>query len=231
MADRLAELRDQQAALDADLAEVRAQMKAAKQKRHSAARKAKKAWQLTEHVSTVALMVYVLAGYAFAPAVKYLVGEAEKKKWPAKPEDEVQDLVGNVFLCTSERDIADLCDLRNPKNPGAAKVAARVAEEWRLAAWVESLNLDRGVAPSADTVLQRWEHQRQALPEGVRPAPRGSAAEPKARMWLMRLRRRLGGRYGRIPPRDDVPLEDMRAKARARHADMFRCACFLFTTQ
>ena len=75
MADRLAELRDQQAALDADLAEVRAQMKAAKQKRHSAARKAKNAWQLTEHVSTVALMVYILAGYAFAPAVKYLVGE------------------------------------------------------------------------------------------------------------------------------------------------------------
>ena len=115
MADRLADLRAQAATLDADLADVRAQMKKAKQKRKDSAKQAKKAWVFTEYVSTVALILYVLAGYVSAPAVKYVMGEAARRKWPAKTEEEVQGLVEDVFLRTSENDIADFCDLETPK--------------------------------------------------------------------------------------------------------------------
>ena len=78
---------------------------------------------------------------------------------------------------------------------------------------VRLLNEQRGVAPSTAMVLERFEQRRSHLPEGVRPRPRGVAAEDKARAWALRWRRRWGARHGNIQAREDIPLDEKRAKA------------------
>ena len=42
--------------------------------------------------------------------------------------------------------------------------------------------------PPTGSVLERLEQQRRALPEGVRPSARGSAAETRGRMFAQRFR-------------------------------------------
>ena len=62
-------------------------------------------------------------------------------------------------------------------------------------------------------ILDRLARQRLELPEAVRPAEKGSAVETKARVWALRWRRRWGLRYGAIPTREDIPVQEMREKA------------------
>ena len=105
-----------------------------------------------------------------------------------------------------------LTSLASPTNEEAMKVAVRVVEEWRLAQWVARLNEEQGVAPPTSLVLERSEQARSRLPEALRPPRVGVAAEAKARMWALRWRQRHGGRHGRVRVREDVPLEEQRAK-------------------
>lgn len=221
--DRVAELQAQQACVDEKLALLKKQAKAAKQKQKDLAKKAKKLWQLTPFMNAVALIVYVLAGYTAIPAARYLMAEAARRKWPEKSEEELRRLVEDVFLNSEETDIACLCDLARPRNAKAAKAAVRWTEEWRLAVWVEDLNLARGVAPPTDAVLERFEQQRRALPESVRPTCKGVADEARARMWASRWRRRWGGKHGRIRPKDEMTAEEKRAKARAPELIQIPC--------
>ena len=53
-------------------------------------------------------------------------------------------------------------------------------------------------------------------PEGTRPLDPGLVSESKARKWARRWRIRWGARHGRIRVRDELPVEE--AKAKARHS-------------
>ena len=67
--------------------------------------------------------------------------------------------------------------------------------------------------PPTGSVVERLEQQRRALPEGVRPNARGSAAEPRGRMFAKRFRALWGARHQRIRPREDMEPAEMRQKA------------------
>ena len=118
-----------------------------------------------------------------------------------------------IFLKTDLQEVEELCDLRNPKDLATAREEARFSERWRLAEWVRRLIFGSGIAPSTETVLQRLEAERQRLPEAVRPASRGSAAEPWARMWTFRWRRRWGAKHGKVQSKSDVGVQECREKA------------------
>ena len=111
-------------------------------------------------------------------------------------------------------DFTDLCDEANPKDPGAMRAAMKFWQEWSLAAWVEHSNFTKGVAPSTAAVLDRYEELRVDVPEAVRPAARGVVAQGKARAWAFRTRKRWGLVHGSIPTREDMPVEELRQKAR-----------------
>ena len=211
--DRLAELQAQQAALREQVAGARQRVKAAKQKTKDDAKKSKKVWVLTESLRRVALIAFCLSNYATAPAVEFLAGAAAKRKWPVKTEEELAAMVEEIFLKADLQEVEELCDLRNPKDLAAAREGVRFSEQWRLADWVQRLNFGSGVAPSTETVLQRLEAERLRLPELVRPASRGSAAEPWARMWALRWRRRWGAKHGKVRLKSDVGVEECREKA------------------
>ena len=202
-------LLERRAALRAALAEVGREKKSVKK----AQVKDAKVWVLTPFLKSAVLIAYVLAGYAADPAARYLATVARKRGWPSKSEDDLKREAEEVFLAWDDmEELAALTRLENPSNPEAAKVAVRVVEEWRLAQWVLRLNEKQGVAASTALVLERREQASSRLPEGVRPPYLGTEAEARARMWARRWRLRWGARHGRIRVREDVPLEERRAK-------------------
>ena len=123
-------------------------------------------------------------------------------------------MVEDLFLGVDLAVLTDLCDLAQPSDPSAAEVAVRISEEWRLVQWVERLNEQKGVAPTTEMVLARLEERRSQMPEASRPSHRGTSADGHARVWARRWRRRWGARYGKVRSREDIPLEEMQAKAR-----------------
>ena len=213
--DRAAQLRAQLAATSQQISVVRARVRAERKRQGREDKKSESAWCLSEWQRHVLLIIYVLAGYTAPPAMKFLASDALRRKWPAKSEEELQEIVEDAFLDVNEAELADLCYLPDPMDPAAAKVAVRWAEEWRLAMWIEGLN-ERGVAPPTASVLERLEQQRRALPEGVRPDARGSAAETRARMYAQRFRNRWGAKHQRIRPRGDMEPAEMRQKVGSR---------------
>ena len=82
-----------------------------------------------------------------------------------------------------------------------------------MLAWTRRLNEDKGVAPSIQAVLEKAEEIRARLPEAARPAPQGTSAEARSRMWLRRWRLRWGGKLARIRLREELSQQDMAEKA------------------
>ena len=203
-------LLERRAALRAALADIGREKKKVKRAQAKGAQE----WVLTPFLKSAVLIAYVLAGYTAEPAARYLATVARKRGWPDKSEDDLRREAEEVFLaCGDMGQLAALTCLENPSNPEAARVAVRVVEEWRLAQWVSRLNEQQGVAPSTALVLERREQALSRLPDGVRPFYLGTEAEARARMWARRWRLRWGARHGRIRVREDVPLEERRAKA------------------
>ena len=195
------------------LAEARRQLNAEADRKKKAEARRRAQWQLNLQTQRVALILYDLAGYSNKAAVAFLNKTAAKRKWEARPLAEVSDQVGELFLQADLAEYAGLVDVANPTDQDAMRVALRFWEEWSLTEWTKQANQDKGVAPRADSLLQRLEERRQRLPEAVQPPAKGSVSEPRARMRLTRWRRRWGGKHGAIRARDDLPVEEMRGKA------------------
>lgn len=205
-------LMEQKRELDAQLKTNRAELKKTKERERAELIASRRLWQLTPALERRALVLFVLANYDASPAVQYLAKAAKKRRWPAKSDGELREVVEAAFIASDPEEVAGLADTETPTDPEVMKDALVLLQEWRLSSWVEGVNRERGVAPSTDRVLHRLEEQRLALPEGVRPGARGGSASGPARAWATRWRRRWGGRFGNLRAREDVPLEELRSK-------------------
>jgi hypothetical protein len=207
--DLVAERGQLQAELADTAKKIKHERRAAKDKAQSLALQ----WQLTPRLMKVSLIIYMLAEYRAAPAIKFLHVTARKKRWPAKSDEEVERVVGDLFVETDLEELGRMCDLEQPDDPGATQEAVRYVEEWRAFNYVLDLNTRLGVAPSTADVLQKLEANRLHVPSAVRPLAKGTAAEVKARMWARRWRQRWGARHGKVRISDEVPLAERRSKA------------------
>ena len=195
------------------LAGVRRQMRVERQRAAGAEKRQANAWKLSPTLERTVLIIYTLAGYAAEPAVKFLAGSGRRRHWPDKSDEELEDIVVDCFLKADAAEVASLTDTDDPADAAAIDVAMRCVEEWRLVVWTRRANAEKGVAPNTDAVLQRLEEHRLQLPDAVRPAPRGTVADDRARQWARRWRRRWGGRHAKLRVREDVSLPDMQLKA------------------
>ena len=211
--DRLEELLSHREVLDRSLAENKKELRREKQKARDQTRSARQKWQLTDWVKKVVMIIYMLAAFRAAPAIKFLELTARKRKWPEKSTEELQQLVEDLFLEVDMAWLAHASDLDEPEDPAAAKEAIKHVEEWRVFEHVLDLNLRLGLAPSTEQVLQKLEENRLRIPLPLQPVPRGATAEVKARMWARRWRRRWGARHGRLGLLDDISLAEKRDKA------------------
>ena len=212
MSNKREELLESKAALDDALAAVKKQVKAAQKRLRSQ-------WRFPKLVQRVALILYDKGQHGLAAATAFLTKEAQKRQWPAKPEDEVRRFPEDWFLEVDVNEFAALCDAANPADLAAMRLATKFWQEWSLAAWVEEANLDKGVAPPTAAVLDHCEHLRAAAPQPVRPAAKGVMAQGKARAWAWRFRQRFGFIHGAIPTKDDMPVPELNEKAGSGNND------------
>ncbi len=160
--------------------------------------------------------------YSARPAAKYLLSSGRRRHWPQKSEEELEEMVESLFMKCDVDELADLADTQNPKDMTAMRAALPYVEQWRLAKWATQVNVQQGVAPSTESVLQQYEAQRQQLPEAVRPRAVGVPAQNSARVWAHAWRRRWGGKHGRIRVREQIPVEELRSKALAKPNNKFK---------
>ena len=85
-----------------------------------------------------------------------------------------------------------------------------------MAVFVEEQNVQLGLAPSTEFLLDRWRQRRLMYPEASRPLDPGLVVESKARKWAQRWRIRWGARHGRIRVLDELPVQEAREKASHR---------------
>ena len=211
--DRLEELRSHTEGLDRSLAEKKKEIRREKEKARDQTRSARQKWQLTDWLKKVVLIIYMLAAFRAAPAIKFLELTARKRRWPEKSPEELEQLVEHLFLAADVAWLAHAADLDEPEDPVATKEAIKHVEEWRVFEHVKDLNQRLGLAPSTEQVLQKLEENRLKIPLPLQPVPRGATAEVKARMWARRWRRRWGARHGRLGLMDDISLAEKRNKA------------------
>ena len=190
---RLQELRQRRGDLDSGLAETRLALIKAQQQQRDKKKASDKVWVLSAYLVRTLLAIYALADCEPEPAVKFLVDVGRKRRWPPKPEDDLERIVGDQFLAHDPAEIAAWADVASPSDGNAAhlKVALKYVEECRLVGWTRGHNFDRGVAPSTGAVLRQLEATRAALP-GERRLHQGTGSEAKTRMWAYRWRRRWG---------------------------------------
>ena len=206
-------LRLQKACLDAALLETRQEMRRARQRQKAANKAKESAWRLPASVQHTVLIVFVLADYTKEPALQFLKASARRRRWPEKSDEDLDNLVDELFLEADVHEVAALTDEDNPSDAPAMQVAAEYLQQWRLVAWTRQLNVQKGVAPSTDALLQKAEENRDKTPAAARPSGKGTSAEARARMWARRLRLRWAGRLGRIRVREDLTVQQMREKA------------------
>lgn len=200
--------------LDGALATTKRELKKAKQGDKDAMRGKVSAWRLSKSLVHIVLIIYNLTDYTVEPAVKYLRTSGQKRHWPEKSDEELEEMLMDYFLDADPHEVAGLSDITNPSDAVALRVALDYVEQWRLVMWIQDINDQKGVAPSTDAVLQQLEVSRSGLPADVRPVARGNSADGKNRMWAKRLRKRWGGRHAKLRVREDIPLQEMRDKAR-----------------
>ena len=205
-----AELRASRQKLKHDIGNARQKVKKAEQA-------ANKCWVVAGPLLNTIVIIMHLAGPATEAAAKYLALEAIRRQWPDKRAEELDDTVANCYLDYPDGELLDLIDAGSPSDGPSFAKAYEWVEQWRLYRWTAELNTKNAVAPSTEFVLQRYERNIAQVPEQLRPQHRGGSAEPRARMWALRWRRRWEGKMGKIPVTEDVPVETMRDKAAPKH--------------
>ena len=192
-ADEVEALRLERSELDSRWLRVCRHLKEARRQQDNAAKRDRTCWQLSNRQCKVVLILYGRAGYSAAPAAQYLAMQASKRKWPPRPRQDLERLVGDLFLQADVQELAGLVDEQGPSDAEAFKVAVAFLREWEVAEWVRGVNQRQGVAPSTQTVLEEFGRRRLQYPEGLRPRELGSIAESKTRECMRRWRLRWGG--------------------------------------
>ena len=211
--DSVSKLLAERKALNSSTKEVGQLLRAAKQRKRASQRRADKMWQLTPWQSKVLLIIYVLAGYRAAPAVRFLSMQARKLKWFPRPDEEVQGVVENLFVEAESVWVAGLADQSRPLDIVCMKAAIAFLHQFEVAVWVLDLNRQRGVAPPTEMILGEFEDRRLQYSEDLRPRSVGLVTEVRARVWARQWRERWGGRHARIRIKgDDMEAPEMQEK-------------------
>ena len=207
------DLKKERAALDTELAALRRGAKRVQRQASRSTASAARAWKLTPRLRNTVMAINSMVDGAAEPVVKYLALAARTRHWPEKLDDEIAAIAAQCLLDVSAGDVAAVCDVTRSTDPAALRTAVNHVEEWRLMTWAATMNTDKGVAPSADNLLQRWAERRASHAEAARPPPHGTSAEASQRRWVQRWRKRWGGKYGKIRVRDELAPSELRAKA------------------
>ena len=213
---------------------LRRELRAAQQRRRRAEVQSGAAPQPSVCLQAILLLLFLFAGYDNTVAAEYWMRERKTWRLPQLPREALQAKIDELFLSIDNFDLHELADPQgSPRNflggaePGSARAsqlertrrfarkrALAFLVKMRLADWVENANARRGVAPTTRLLIERYNGEVHALPQGLQRSP---LAEPAttgyARTFALRWRRSVGARIGKLRVQDFIALEEKRAKA------------------
>ena len=128
-------------------------------------------------------------------------------------DDSILEVAENSFINADISDILAVCDVSNPRDVGAMRIAKRVYAEHELFMWCRALNL-RGVTPTTRALLREAKKYVQALPASVQNAIVDGQLDSNARVWSQRWRARWGARLGKFASAE-CSTDELRSKVRA----------------
>ena len=201
------ELRHRKRALSASVAASSASIRAAKQSAAEKAKRELRQWSLEHYPSLLytTVAVYLLADYSPEPVVVFMRGQERKRGWRERSDQELFRIAEDTFLSVDMDVLTHLVDESNPKDVAVYRTAAACVAQWRAAVWGKAFRTD------TEAIAAEFERVRASFPEEFRPSAwLGTAG---ARKQGTRLRRRWGGRFGAVRPREEVPVDVMQAKA------------------
>ena len=159
-----------QGAIDAQLLALRGDIRRAQAKQRAKAKAQARAWVLGVSLLRVVVLIYWLADGVVDPAVFYLRQQGRQHHWPDKDDEELADLVEQVFAETADADILALTDTDDPLDVAALKEATRYGLQLRLRMWTLAQNRNGVVVPAGDN-LEEFEARRLEQPPALRRAP------------------------------------------------------------
>jgi hypothetical protein len=214
MADRTEALDRSAADLSHALTETRRALKKERRKQRDADAAAARHWGMPAEMRRAVVIMYVIADHDATAAVGYLQGVQRMRGWPEREVVWIEQLVQHAYVVYAPDELVALTNQSAPSDPVAMRLAQKEVRDWRLDTWTRGLNYDHGLAVPTDALLRRAERLRTSIQaEDGRPRALGTVADPKARQWAYRWRKKRGGRIGKVRIRELVPLEDMRRKA------------------
>ena len=204
--------RRRQGAIDAQLLALRGDIRRAQAKQRAKAKAQARAWVLGVSLLRVVVLIYWLADGVVDPAVFYLRQRGHQHHWSDEDDEELADLVEQVFADTADADVLALTDADDPLDVAALKEATRYGLQWRLRTWTLAQNR-KGVAVPAGDNLEEFEARRLEQPPALRPAPWGDVWNGAARMRLSRWRWCFNGRVDEMRAREVVDAAHLWAEA------------------
>lgn len=202
----------------AQVAEARRDVKRKRQKVKDEQQKEKKHWAFSSFVVNVLLVLYFLADYRSHVAVAFAHKEAVKRKWGHRADEEIADLIYQLFLNADMHDFAEvtcISDDTPTQVRKASETAVKFKAEYDAAEWAKKNNT-KGVAPASATILQRIVESTKASPLSVTlPTEYLFNDSSTGRSYVRRWRKRWGGRYGGIRARNNIEAETSLLKAAA----------------
>lgn len=201
-------------------AEAQEDVKHKRQKVKDERKAAKKQWVFAPFVVDVLLLLYYLANYEKPVAVAYAQGLAKKTKWPSRDDEEVTVLVSDLFLAADEEHFLDLISATEASSEEikrARQIAVQFKADYDAAKWAKDNNVNKGVAPPSDAVLEHIVENRSTseFHTAVASSEYLFNHTSTGRSYVCRWRQTWGGRYGGIRVVSDISQEVAQEKAAA----------------
>ncbi len=107
-------LRQQKRDLDDAQAAIGRALKQARHQQKNERKAQANAWQLSSFLLHAVLIIYGLSGYVAQPAATFLLNNGRKRHWPGKSQEELEEMVEDLFMkCDIER-FTQLTDTNEP---------------------------------------------------------------------------------------------------------------------
>jgi hypothetical protein len=164
----------------------------------------------------VALILYVLAGYVGCEASAFLWERKPKRPKPVRGVvGQYAAVVEDWFLALSDEAVQELGSATAERGCACSRKAHAFHEQWQLKDWVARENATKGIAPRSERILLRLRDLR--LESGsVQPSYlRGEnlRRSSAAKMYMVRLRQRMGMKLGALTVREPIEMTEIRQKA------------------
>jgi hypothetical protein len=172
----------------------------------------------------VALIIYVLAGYVGSESAAFLWERKHKRTKPVRAVlGQYATVVEDWFLALSDDAVEELGSATAARGCACSRKAHAFHEQWHLKDWVARENAIKGIAPRSELILLRLRDLRlesgslEPSYERGHNLPRSSAAK----MYMVRLRQRMGMKLGALTVREPIEMMEIRRKARCNSAGKF----------